>query len=75
MKQYALLRLLFALFLLYIAWPSMIQPASGVAQLFWSMWFVFVLVVSGANLATLMELNRTVQLEQSNTRRRQVDNH
>lgn len=75
MKQYALLRLLLALFLLYVAWPSMIHTGSGIEQTFWSMWFIFVLIVSGANLATLMELNRTAQLEQSNTRERQVDNH
>jgi len=53
----------------------MIHTGSGIEQTFWSMWFIFVLIVSGANLATLMELNRTAQLEQSNTRERQVDNH
>lgn len=59
MKQYSILKLLIAGFLLYMAWPSIQMYRGDLAQLFWFSWFVFLLLVIGANLATVLMVQGT----------------
>lgn len=56
-KQYALLRLLLAGFLIYIAYPSIQAQATSTAHLFWFSWLGFLLLVIGANLAVVLRIN------------------
>lgn len=70
MRQYAILRLLFAGFLLYIAWPSIPEMSSNLETTFWGMWLgLFFLFVSG-NTATLLQLTRPPVMEQERQRGR-----
>lgn len=55
-RQNALLRLLLACFLFYMAWPSVQVQGGGVASYFWIGWLVFFLFVAGSNLATVMKI-------------------
>ncbi|WP_246367102.1 hypothetical protein [Paraliobacillus salinarum] len=57
MKQYALLRLLLAGFLIYMAYPSIEAQATSTAHLFWFSWLGFLLLVIGANLAVVLRIN------------------
>ncbi|WP_112181607.1 MULTISPECIES: hypothetical protein [Paraliobacillus] len=54
MKQYAVLRLLLAGFLLYIAFPNVQTHPEGLAHLYWFSWLVLFTLVIGANLATVL---------------------
>lgn len=64
MRMYTVLRILFALFLLYVAWPFIPLATTEAAKLFWLVWlFLFVLVVGG-NLATLLRLSDPPVMEQ-----------
>lgn len=54
MKQYAVLRLLLAGFLLYLALPSIQMHPQGLAQLYWFSWLVLFTLIFGANLATVL---------------------
>lgn len=56
MRQNALLRLLLACFLLYIAWPSLQVQGGQISSLFWLGWSVFFLLVAGSNLAVVLKL-------------------
>lgn len=70
MRQYAMLRLLFAGFLLYIAWPAIPQMATNLEAIFWAIWLgLFLLFVSG-NMATLLQLVRPPVMEQERQRGR-----
>lgn len=54
MKQYAILRLLLAGFLLYLALPIIQTHPQGLAHLFWFSWLVLFSLVFGANFATVL---------------------
>ncbi|MFB1050840.1 hypothetical protein [Paraliobacillus sp. JSM ZJ581] len=56
-KQYALLRLLLASFLIYMAYPSLKLQTTSTAHLFWFSWFGFFLLVIGSNLAIVLKIN------------------
>lgn len=56
MRQHALLRLLLACFLFYVAWPSVQVQGSGVGSYFWMAWLVLLFMAIGANLAILLNL-------------------
>ncbi|QSS99228.1 hypothetical protein IMZ31_14205 [Pontibacillus sp. ALD_SL1] len=60
MRQHALLRLLLACFLFYVAWPSVQVQGSAAGSYFWMAWLIFLFMIIGANLALL--LNLRVQL-------------
>jgi len=75
MKHYAILRLLLAGFFLYIAWPLIPQVSSNLELLFWGSWLLFLVVVIGANLATLLQMTKPPIMEQDQLKRRQYDNH
>ncbi|MCZ0703197.1 membrane protein CcdC involved in cytochrome C biogenesis [Natronobacillus azotifigens] len=55
-KQYALLKLLLALFLLYVAFPMIGSTTVQLVNLFWLVWFLFFLLIIGANLAVLLNI-------------------
>lgn len=64
MQPYTILRLLFASFLLYFAWPYIPEAATQIEKLFWGGWLVFLLLVVGGNLATVLQLSKPPVMEQ-----------
>ncbi|MCP8617112.1 hypothetical protein [Salirhabdus salicampi] len=54
MNRNALLRLLFSLYLLYLALPAMQNTTGNVSSLFWGCWLLFFLCVAGGNLWDLL---------------------
>jgi len=72
MRNYAILRLLLAGFLLYVAWPYFPNAVTPLEQVFWGSWIVFVLLVIGANFATLLQLTNPPVMEQEESKRRQI---
>ncbi|WP_010651147.1 hypothetical protein [Oceanobacillus massiliensis] len=75
MRHYAILRLLLSGFFLYIAWPAIPYASSYMEQIFWGGWLVFLLLVVGANFATLLQMTRPPVMEQNQYNRRQRDFH
>ncbi len=75
MRQYAILRLLLAGFLLYFAWPVIPSAASQVELVFWGGWLLFLVLVVGANFATLLQITKPPIMEQERVRSRQTLNH
>ncbi|MDY0396971.1 hypothetical protein ACFSMW_15710 [Virgibacillus halophilus] len=74
MRHYAVLRLLLALFFLYFAWPLIPQASSSMELLFWAVWIVFLLLVVGANLATLLQMTKPPVMEQKSMQRSKTYN-
>lgn len=64
MKNYSILRLLLAVFLLYFAWPYIPEAVTQLEKLFWGAWLVFLILVIGANLATLLNISHPPVMEQ-----------
>lgn len=64
MYHYTILRLLFASFLLYFAWPYIPEAATQIEKVFWGGWLVFLLLVVGGNLATVLQLSELPVMEQ-----------
>lgn len=64
MRHYTILRLLFALFLLYFAWPYIPSATTQLANIFWIAWLTFLTLVIGGNLATLLQLSSPPVMEQ-----------
>ncbi|KKE79059.1 hypothetical protein NSA56_07285 [Oceanobacillus caeni] len=75
MKNYAILRLLLAAFFLYVAWPYFPYAVTTLEQVFWGSWLVFLFLVIGANLATLLQMTKPPVMEQKELTSRQVDMH
>lgn len=72
MKNYAILRLLLAAFLLYVAWPHFPNAALTIEKLFWGSWLAFALLVIGANFATLLQLISPPVMEQEQEKSRAI---
>lgn len=64
MRQYTILRLLLALFLLYFAWPYIPTATTQLANIFWMVWLTFLVLVIGGNLATLLQISSPPVMEQ-----------
>lgn len=64
LRHYAVLRILLASFLLYIAWPQIPLASSQLANLFWGVWLLLLILVIGSNLSTLLQMTRPPILEQ-----------
>lgn len=64
----SILRLLLASFFLYFAWPLIPQAVTNIEFTFWGIWLVFFLLVIGANLATVLQLNKPSVVEQERQR-------
>ncbi|GGB27515.1 hypothetical protein F3157_01255 [Virgibacillus dakarensis] len=75
MRHYTVLRLLLACFFLYFAWPLIPQAASQLEIVFWGIWLIFLLLVVGANLATLLRMTSPPVMEQERVRSRETVNH
>lgn len=75
MRHYAILRILLALFFLYIAWPLIPTAMTRLEMTFWGLWLGFFLLVMGANLATLLHLSDPPVMEQQELNRRKSHNH
>ncbi|WP_047981599.1 hypothetical protein [Ornithinibacillus contaminans] len=73
MRHYAILRLLLAAFFLYFAWPLIPAAKSQVEMIFWASWLGFLVLVVGANFATLLQLSEPPVMEQNYERIRQTD--
>lgn len=71
MRLYTVLRLAFAIFLLYVAWPFIPTATTSVAKLFWVAWLLFFLVVVGGNLATFLRLSVPPVMEQTHVQKQQ----
>ncbi|KGP73626.1 hypothetical protein [Pontibacillus yanchengensis] len=56
MRQNAILRLMLACFLLYVAWPYLRVQGSPIGSYFWLTWLFFFLLVAGANLAVILRI-------------------
>lgn len=70
-KQYALLKLLLAGYLLYLAVPMMGRVTLNVANVFWLSWLLFFCLVVGANLAILMNLQKHSNIQNVESRKSQ----
>jgi len=68
LKQYSILRLLFAGFLLYIAWPAIPEMTTNSEVLFWGIWLAFFLLFVGGNSASLFQLVRPPSMEKQRKR-------
>lgn len=64
MRLYTVLRLMFSLFLLYVAWPFIPSATTQTAKLFWIVWLFFFVLVVGGNLATLLHISEPPVMEQ-----------
>ncbi|MFS0751184.1 hypothetical protein [Oceanobacillus sp. 1P07AA] len=75
MRQYALLRLLLAVFFLYIAWPLIPEATSQLEFIFWGCWLVFLFLFVGANLSTLLQITSPPVMEQKEFLKRKLGNN
>jgi type VI protein secretion system component VasK len=75
LRHYAVLRILLASFLLYIAWPQIPLASSQLASLFWGVWLLLFVLVLGSNLATLLQMTRPPILEQDRQLQRKTLKH
>ena len=75
MRHYALLRLLLAGLLLYIAWPLIPLTTSSLGFVFWGIWLGFLVLVVGANFATLLQMTDPPVIEQEKLLERRTHNH
>lgn len=75
MRHYPILRLLLAGLLLYIAWPLIPLAVSQLEMVFWGIWLIFLVLVVGANFATLLQMTDPPVMEQEKLLERQTHNH
>lgn len=75
MRNYTILRLLLAAFLLYFAWPYIPKATLRIEMLFWGIWLGLFLLVVGANFSTLLRISEPPVMEQEKIRRRQTHNY
>jgi len=71
-RQYTILRLLLAAFLLYFAWPYIPEATQSLEKLFWGVWLALLFVVIGGNLATLLHLSLPPVMEQREQSKRRM---
>ncbi|WP_174614035.1 hypothetical protein [Virgibacillus ihumii] len=71
MRNYAILRLLLAGFLLYFAWPLIPGAETQLEAIFWGSWLVFLLLTIGSNFATLLQMTSPPAMEQRKMKQRQ----
>lgn len=72
LRNYPLLRILIASFLLYIAWPYIPNYSSPLEMLFWGSWLLLFFLVIGSNLATLLQMTRPPAIEQESKKMRKT---
>lgn len=72
MRHYALLRLLIAGVFLYVAWSEIPLALASIEKVFWALWLLLFLLIVGANLGILLQLNAPSIMEQSKEKSRQT---
>lgn len=75
MRINTIVRLLFAGFLLYFAWPYIPMATTQIEKIFWGAWLGFLVLVVGSNLATLLHISRPPIIEQHQKERRRMGNY
>lgn len=75
MRHYPILRLLLVGLLLYVAWPLIPLATSQLEMLFWAFWLFFLVLVIGANLATLLQMTDPPTMEQEKSLERRTHNY
>lgn len=70
MRNLTILRLLLVGLLLYVAWPYIPLATLKLEVAFWGIWLGLLLLVVGANLATLLEMTRPPAIEQKKIKQR-----
>lgn len=71
MNQFALLRILFACFLLYVAWPYIPLMSTSTEKTFWGVWlFMFVLIIGGNGISLLQMKTTTGMMREEQIRER-----
>lgn len=75
MYHYAILRLLLACFFLYFAWPYIPEAVTNIERIFWAGWLTFFILVTGANLATLLQLTFPPIMEQNSKTQKKTHNY
>lgn len=74
MNQFALLRILFASFLLYVAWAYIPLMYTVTEKVFWGVWlFMFVLIVGGNGISLLQMKTTTGMLKEEQSKERSRD--
>lgn len=75
MNQFALFRILFTCFLLYVAWPYIPTMQTGIEKLFWGVWLsLFVLIVGGNGIA-FMQLKTTTGMAKEEQEKQRAREH
>lgn len=64
MHYYALLRIAFVGFLMYLAFPYMLQVSGQLEFIFWTVWVMVFFFIVGGNVATLLRINKPPVIEQ-----------
>lgn len=67
--------MLLGLFLIYLIWPTLLEMISWNEIIFWILWLSLFLLVFGANLASMLQINSPSLLEQKKNQRTNTDNH
>ncbi|MEI3606047.1 hypothetical protein SPD48_10115 [Pseudogracilibacillus sp. SE30717A] len=62
--HYTILRILLAIFLIYFAWPYIPEAVTQIERIFWGAWLLFLILVIGGNLATLLKMSSPPVMEQ-----------
>lgn len=65
MHYYALLRIAFVGFLMYLAFPYMLEMSSQLEFVFWTVWVMVFFFIVGGNVATLLKINQPPVIEQT----------
>jgi len=74
MNHFALFRILFACFLLYVAWPYIPTMETGLEMIFWGVWLLLFVLIVGGNGLRFLQMRVTTGLpkeEQSRERARE----
>lgn len=75
MKNYPILRLLLAGVMLYFALPMLRLATSALELTFWGLWLSFLLLIIGANLASLLQMIQPPVMEQQLEKIKEHDYH
>lgn len=75
MNHFALFRILFACFLLYVAWPYIPAMQTGIEKVFWGVWLSLFVLIVGGNGISFMQLKTTTGLQKEEQVRERTREH
>lgn len=64
MKIYSVVRIIFAFFLMALAFPYILQIETMLQAIFWTVWALFFFSIVGGNLAILLHVTPVPVMEQ-----------